>query len=628
MAQDTGIPAHGIRIALTAPVRPGPVPALVRGDHAQRAGQVFEVLAAGWSGYQGRPWSGSYAGRVGQVPGLRSLRLARVEQPAAIALEASFDAGPGTTPADALRALAPVLDLVFASCEGYPGARASGFGQWLQDAQAGAGGPPASRAELTIPPAGHAQVAASPADVALALHAAADMQRLVPLFAAPQDAAVLQAATGFLLPSVAAQVAGAGAELQALKNHFSDAVHWLQGHAAGASSAFHTAFAASDAAGAGTAAAGPALVPVNGKQLVMQVLLDAGNTASVCGYAERMKASMGLIFLGLDKTDPQYALQSDAVNRAIGTISEEEAFTRALAATRDVLQPLSGAASVDLGAVTTKVLAALCTLWFDIPDGRHFIASGIPLPPPVPTTLLPACCPGQFAPLSGSIFQPEPGALMTALGVGDGKQLRLQARQFVTAQRTTGRPPKGVLAQALFEAFPNSPEQDDLLARTLIGVMMGFLPTAQGNMANVFAAWHGGAMATLSQALLAQPELDLYQRAKAIVEPPMIAAIQGNPVPPAIWRTATQDQVIGGQQVRKDDKLSINIASAMKEDLQAGISDVTPVFGGDRDLDPHPTHACPGRWMGMGVMLGVVTGVLEALPGLPPLKANLLSAVF
>jgi hypothetical protein len=108
----------------------------------------------------------------------------------------------------------------------------------------------------------------------------------------------------------------------------------------------------------------------------------------------------------------------------------------------------------------------------------------------------------------------------------------------------------------------------------------------------------------------------------------MRVQIQGNPVPPAIWRTATQDQVVGGQQVRKDDKLSINIATAMKEDLQAGVSDVTPVFGGNRDLTPHPTHACPGLWMGMGVMLGVVTGVLEALPGLPPLKANAFSAVF
>jgi len=349
-------------------------------------------------------------------------------------------------------------------------------------------------------------------------------------------------------------------------------------------------------------------IAVNGKALVMQVLLDAGGNYSVSGYAERMEKAFGLIYLGRDKTDPEYAAQSTASNAAVGAITEREAFTRALQATRTVMQALGGEAKFDMKDVSNQVLAALCTLWFDIPDGDSVIASGSFWP------FKPGRCPGQFGPPSGYIFQPDAGFWISLFGKMDGGVLRSEVAKFVARQRQAGTPPNGHISKALFAAFPNSPAQDDLLTRTLIGVMMGFLPTAQGNLMAAAKAWQGEMFVVLRAAFLSHPEPDLYLRANQVIRDPMIEAMQGEPMPPAIWRTAIRDHMLSAIQVRAGDRLFINIDSATREDLEAGIKDPIPIFGGDRSLPARPTHACPGYLAGMGVLLGTIAGTLEAGP--------------
>ncbi len=355
------------------------------------------------------------------------------------------------------------------------------------------------------------------------------------------------------------------------------------------------------------------VIQVNGKQLVMEVLLDTAGNYSVSGYAERMEASFGLIYLGRDATDPEYALQSNAANTAIGTITESEAFSRALQATRTVMQPLSGDAKFDMKDVSNEVLAALCTHWFDIPDGESVISSGWVLPIP------PGRCPGHFAAPSGYIFQPEPGLGTSLVGKWDGRLLRSHVKDFVAKQRLAGAP-NGDLAKVLFAAFPNSPAQDDLLARTIIGVMIGFLPTVQGNLMAVSKAWQDGTFEALRTQLISQPAVDIYVRADQILRGPMIAAMQDEPMPPKIWRTAFRDHMLGTTQVRAGDRLFINIDSATREDLGKNIADPIPIFGGDRSQNPHPTHACPGYKAAMGVLLGTLAGTMD--PGGPVISAG------
>lgn len=356
-------------------------------------------------------------------------------------------------------------------------------------------------------------------------------------------------------------------------------------------------------------------IQVRGKQLVMEVLLDAQGNYSVCGYAERMEKAFGLIYLGRDKTDPEYAAQSAAANAAVGAITELDAFTRALQATQIVMQPLGGEAKFDMKEVSNQVLAALCTQWFDIPDGDCMVADGSMLP------LRPAKCPGQFAPPSGYIFEPDPGIPLSLLGKLNGRLLRSEVAKFVARQRQAGTPPNGAISKALFAAFPNSPAQDDLVTRTLIGVMMGFLPTAQGNLMAVAKAWQDQLFVVVRAAFLSHPEPDLYLRANQVIRDVMIEAMQAEPMPPAIWRTATRDHMLGQIQVTTGDRLVIDIDSATQEDLTAGIHDPIPIFGGDRSQNPHPTHACPGYQAAMGVLLGILAGTMEA-PNGPVIRAG------
>jgi hypothetical protein len=47
-------------------------------------------------------------------------------------------------------------------------------------------------------------------------------------------------------------------------------------------------------------------------------------------------------------------------------------------------------------------------------------------------------------------------------------------------------------------------------------------------------------------------------------------------------------------QVHAGDKVYLSVLRATQEDLGNGMTDVRPLFGGNRSVSPHPTHAGPG----------------------------------
>ena len=344
-------------------------------------------------------------------------------------------------------------------------------------------------------------------------------------------------------------------------------------------------------------------IPVNSKELLMKVLLDTAENYSVSGYAKRAKDCFdGNIYLGLDKGE-EYERQATKVNQAIMRVTGAEAFALALQETRTVL---AGGAADDL-SVTVKVLAGLCRHWFDLPDGVHMDTGR--RNEVVPEVVPPPQCPGDFTYPSGYIFNPDPGETP---GPGFGALLMQAVLRFVAELRAANRLPNGVLSRAVFEAFPSG--EDDLVARTIIGVMMGKLPTTTFNVFIALSMWRANGAATftaLQQALGQHGERDPYLRASAALKQPLIQAIQLKPVPPAIWRTATKPHTLGTDQVNPGDIIEINIANATREDFDACIIDAFPVFGGDRRATPHPTHACPGYEMAFGIMLGIINGLME-----------------
>jgi hypothetical protein len=351
-------------------------------------------------------------------------------------------------------------------------------------------------------------------------------------------------------------------------------------------------------------------VVVTSKELVMQVFLNAEGIYSVSGYQERMSKSIGPIYLGMD-WGPEYERLSTAANAAIGRVTRREAFDFALKETRSALTALPDPRAFDIQAISDTVLAAVCAHWFDVPDGEFVLAGGFRLSNIFP----PGRCPGDYTPPSAYIFHPDPDVLLTFLGQRTGQILREAVGKLVATRRGAENPPQGALSRAFFEIFPNSPADDDLLARVIIGAMMGMLPTVNGNLVATVRTWQKSqTLMVLHAKLKGSSQADEFLRAHEVIEQPLQETMQMMPTPDAVWRTAVKEHTLGTKdpvQVHPGDKIYISIIQAMQEDLRAGITDVCPVFGGNRRATPHPTHACPGFEMAMGVLLGITYAVVE-----------------
>ena len=351
---------------------------------------------------------------------------------------------------------------------------------------------------------------------------------------------------------------------------------------------------------------------VTSKELVMQVLLNAEGNYTIEGYQPRMKESIGVIYLGMD-WGPEYVKQSTKANEAIGSVTRREAFEFALRETRAALAALPDPSAFDIQEVSDVVFAAICKHWFDIPDGEFVKAGGFHLSNLLP----PGRCPGDYTPPSGYIVHPDPDFLLTHIGQRTGQILREAVGKFVVSRRDPKNPPVGALTKAFFDMYPNS-EDNDLLARTIVGVMMGALPTINGNLVTIVKTWMKTSTRLVLQAKLnTSPEKDEFVRAHEVIEQPMQEAMQMAPTPDALWRLAVKEHTIGTThpvQVHPGDKIYLSVVKATQEDLAAGITDVRPLFGGNRSLSPHPTHACPGFEMGFGILLGIVYGVVDWQP--------------
>lgn len=343
---------------------------------------------------------------------------------------------------------------------------------------------------------------------------------------------------------------------------------------------------------------------VYGKNEVMEVFLNAEGNYTVSGYAERSSKAFGEFFLGMDAC-PAYNEQSGAINKAISAITLEDGFHAGMVATNKVL-PTMDEDELDQAKLVDGMLAEVCKPLFGIPDGHCIIGGGLEF-----HLFSPGRCPGDYAPLSAYIFLPDPGFLVNIAGRHLGGVLKEQTAEFIAELRKVGKPPEAPLTRVLYETIP--PEQDDLFARTLVGIMMGLLPTTEGNMEQILKHLHAdGTYYQLAEKILALPDPVDPDAAVKILHDPMCKAMQAGPMPPAVWRKATRDHMLGPVAVREGDKINISIKNATMEDLRAGKVNVDAIFGGNRAHDPWPLHACPGYQLAMGIMFGTLVATMKS----------------
>jgi hypothetical protein len=350
-------------------------------------------------------------------------------------------------------------------------------------------------------------------------------------------------------------------------------------------------------------------IMLTNKDLINKVYLNADGNYSVKGYNERLKNSFGEIYLGLDKGE-DYDKLATKPNDAIRGITTEQAFNLTLGIARRAVATSQHPREfdpADLVVILNKTLADLCTYWFGLPDDIIMVTGRIR----ESDIVAPARCPGDFSYTSAAVFKPNPGCMIGIAGQTLGRLLKAAVTQFIAKHRTAKTIPDAELSRAIFLAFP---DDDDLIGRTIIGVMMGFLPTTYFNLLFVVSEWSKtGAFKTLQQQLKANSD-PAFRRAVAVLEKPLMQSMQRNCMPDAVWRTALTKHTLGNVEVNPGDMIHINIVQATQADQKAGNTDVFPIFGGNRNATPHPQHACPGQALAMGVMLATVNALLEPQP--------------
>jgi len=382
-------------------------------------------------------------------------------------------------------------------------------------------------------------------------------------------------------------------------------------------------------------------VLVASRTLAMQVLGD-GKTYSVRGYAERLNRSIGSIYLGDDES-PQYRAQADVVNAAIMSIRGAAAFVESRGIARQVLggflenarkynvnpvQPDRWELILEIKEVIDQALGELCKSWFGLRDsfvdaegnGIRLAGSRWDADPKV------ALFPGHFTAPSRFVFQPEPGESAEQYGCDYGRVVTKGFGAFLRHAIRNGEWPASSkpgspapIAEAVYKVNRKAIAGGDFdqVTRTLVGAMMGFLPTVDGNLRRSLNEWlYEGTFWSLRAqwraVVRSVDEAALFGEASSVLAPVLVRTMQLRPSPELVWRTATQKHSLGGVEIEKDEKVVVSIVSAAQECLAAADDDHYVLFGGNRRSEvPHPTHACPGYEAAMGVLLGFIAALLE-----------------
>ena len=365
-------------------------------------------------------------------------------------------------------------------------------------------------------------------------------------------------------------------------------------------------------------------------------VLTRDDVFSVREYQNRFRRSVGEGYLGMD-SGADYERLSQVPNAALDLVTQDAARDAAYEVASKVLHqriqeavararairanhpenpntPSQRSVPLPLEPVISDVLGHLAQQWFDIPDGAK-IEIGGEFPPSKALR-----CPFTFVAPSRYVFStPHPRAEQVELGTANGAGLLKAVEEFVVERRASGSPASGVIARQLFERIEN----DNELARMLLGLVFGFVPTVHGSLLAVLSLWLNDETLWRVQQVIRGIDGSLVERAAGLCRPLEIA-MQTRPVPPLLHRTAAKDTKLGDVDVAAGERVVVAITGMTHDQLFNNRSDVKTVFGGDRSAGAHPDrplHACPGYRIARGVIEGILLAILDA-PLLGPTPAQ------
>ncbi len=395
-------------------------------------------------------------------------------------------------------------------------------------------------------------------------------------------------------------------------------------------------------------------VLVGSDKLVTQVLRDEGDTFSVREYFSRMQESIGVMHLGMDRnpqcmsSDPQpqasdadqwygesgakcvhalktegqenvsrYDKESKPINQWISAFAEDEAFKDAREQAENWLDEhlvrATGKAPehgvIKLKSFVSDVLAQLSIQWFVIPNGKTRQIGGIPWEIPY--------CMDDFKMVASNIFSPNPTGFVKNQGEKRGKRLHDALKKYAENVTLDNDTPNDTLFAKLYR---KDAEPADI-ARIVSGAVMGFVAPTTASFLSVMNTWIGTKdLWRYQQALVQQQETSndaSHTRARKVLKDGLVRAMQERPGPSLLHRTVVKNVKLGGEKIRPGERVVLGLVSATLQQLESSLQDdkekTRVLFGGNYgdEASAATAHACPGQNMAFGVLLGIVSMLLE-----------------
>jgi deferrochelatase/peroxidase EfeB len=341
-----------------------------------------------------------------------------------------------------------------------------------------------------------------------------------------------------------------------------------------------------------------------------------------------------------------YREEAEKTNEILMNYSEKSGFEAGYEAGKRILGMAKDAAA-QAGRPSFKLelrrqyllpaLGQLCRIWYGLPDGDTFHFGAWTWQPPAARTPSGPRCPGDFLSPSRHTFYPRPTETVKAFADAHGAAVHEGSKAFVRKRRVEPFPEgEGIVARRMFDAIP----KDDVLARNLVGTMIGAIPPMDGNLRGILLEWFNERtlwrlQAALRRTLGDRPALDDFEKAREVLYEPVSQAMCKRPAPDLIYRTALGDTELKAGDgytkpnygpehdvpIKERDLVVVSLVSAAQWSLTyRRDGDVSIVFGGKRrkpyqsetDDIAYPVHACPAKDMAMGAIMGILAALLDA----------------
>lgn len=366
-------------------------------------------------------------------------------------------------------------------------------------------------------------------------------------------------------------------------------------------------------------------VLVASQVLADQVLVNANQYLSAEEYLPRMRDSFGELYLGVDpgRKDQRYESEALKINNIIQSLANDFGNVQAESArlTHEAIYSYVKYAqensaneskwqiTIDIRDLIEHVIAHFCEEWFGLSDiNEHFEKGGIDWASPLKNTK--ARYPGHFMAPSRYVFQPHPSDVVKKVAQDHGQLLRQAMKNYLSDPNPEI---KAKLNKPVVTAILGQDLGTDYHVSTLLGLMMGFVPTTDGMMRRIAHEWlrEGTLWSLRGKFEKADPNYSQEFMSK------LLEAFRLRAAPELLWRTAKTDHQLGSGEHRVDIKKGQLVVLGQISVTHLGIenNDIHSYIYAFGDNNKHsagkPQHSCPGRNPAMAVISGFLEGLIS-----------------